>query len=314
MVKILITGGAGFIGSSVSDKLLALGNSVMVIDNYETGSRSNNAPHKNLLVNEGNIADYEFLEKAFIGFMPEVVLHAAASFDDPDNWERDVKTNINGTLNVIRCAKLVSTSKIVYLQTSLCYGLTPIENPITLNHPLFGGKFSGGSSYAITKTVAEQYLGISGIRFISLRLANIYGPRNLSGPLPAFFQGLSNIKECTITNTLRDFTYIDDVVRLVVKAIEGEKFGYYNVASGTSCSVKELFVLTARSLGVKRAPFIEKNMGEDDVATLSLDPSKTELDFNWKAETSLERGVTKTVEWYRGNPPVRIYTHLKRGN
>ena len=151
MVKILITGGAGFIGSSISDKLLALGNSVMVIDNYETGSRSNNAPHENLLVNEGNIADYEFLEKAFIGFMPEVVLHAAASFDDPDNWERDVKTNINGTLNVIRCAKLVSTSKIVYLQTSLCYGLTPIENPITLNHPLFGGKFSGGSSYAITK-------------------------------------------------------------------------------------------------------------------------------------------------------------------
>ena len=100
------------------------------------------------------------------------------------------------------------------------YGINPIKTSISLTHPLFGGMFSGVSSYAISKTSGEQYLELSGQKFISLRLANVYGPRNLSGPLPAFFYRLSNNLICNIVDSRRDFIFIDDVVDVMK-----EKYG-----------------------------------------------------------------------------------------
>jgi UDP-glucose 4-epimerase len=313
-MKVLITGGAGFIGSNLADKLLTKGDNVLVIDNYSTGRRDNLQPHDNLMVIEGTIADHELVEKAFDEFGPDIVVHAAASYKDPSNWVEDSLTNVLGTVNVVKASMKSGVKRIIYFQTSLCYGLHPLEQPITLKHPLFSGGSAGGSSYAISKTSAEQYIELGGLDFISFRLANAYGPRNLSGPLPTFYHRLTNSKPCFVMDTRRDFIYIDDLVEAVLKAIDGtgEK-GYYHISSGTDYSIKELFDATVKALGIKLEKEVEvKPRNKDDVFTILLDPSKINNDFNWRVSTPLEEGIKTTVEWYKKYGITQTYTHLKQ--
>ena len=179
-MKVLITGGAGFIGSHLVDRLLAGGHQVCVIDNYATGRRDNLAAHPHLTVVEGTIADAGLVDKMFQQFRPEKVVHAAASYKDPDNWSEDARTNVLGTANVVKASAAVHVLGLIYFQTSLCYGLHPLEQPITLSHPIR----PEGTSYAISKTAGEQYVMLSPLNYMSFRLANAYGPRNVSGPLP----------------------------------------------------------------------------------------------------------------------------------
>ena len=158
-MKVLITGGAGFIGSHLTDRLLARSDEVMVIDNYATGRRDNlpeSAP--GLHVVEGDIADGALVGEVFADFGPEVVVHAAASYKDPEDWATDAATNVVGTANVVKASRNAGVRRLIYLQTALCYGLHPLEQPITLDHPLR----PGASSYAISKTAGEQYVALSG--------------------------------------------------------------------------------------------------------------------------------------------------------
>src|SRR5262249_51362673 len=121
-MKTLITGGAGFIGSHLADKLLAEGNQVLVIDNYQTGRRDNLTPQNNLRVVEGTIADAALVANLFDEFKPDNVVHAAASYKDPENWIEDINSNVLGTANVVRAAKKAGVKRLIYFQTSLCYG------------------------------------------------------------------------------------------------------------------------------------------------------------------------------------------------
>ena len=152
MTKVLITGGAGFIGSHVTERLLGEGDEVVVVDNFSTARRDSLEPHERLTVVEGTIADPELVERAF-EFGPEVVLHAAASYKDPVAWAEDARTNVVGSANVVQAAERAGASRLVYLQTALCYGIKPLEQPITLSHPLRPVE----SSYAISKTAGEHY-------------------------------------------------------------------------------------------------------------------------------------------------------------
>ena len=244
-MKVLITGGAGFIGSHLADRLIARGDKVLVIDNYATGRRDNLKPHANLTVVEGTIADRQAVNDAFGSFGPDLVVHAAASYKDPDNWIEDARTNVEGTANIVKASKIAGIKRIIYFQTALCYGLVPLEQPITLKHPIR----STGSSYAISKTAGEQYVDLGGIDYISFRLANAYGPRNLSGPLPTFYQRLTTNKACFVMDTRRDFIYIDDLVACVMKAIDGAgRKGAYHISSGSDYAIKELFDATVKAI------------------------------------------------------------------
>ncbi len=209
-MKILITGGAGFIGSHLAEKLLAKNHKILVIDNYQTGRRDNLKPHKNLTIIENTIANRKVVEKIFDKFKPDKVIHAAASYKDPNNWFEDSMTNIIGTINIVNSSQKHKVKRIIYFQTALCYGVKPIQQPITFTHPFFSGKYSGGSSYAISKTAGEMYIELSGLDFISFRLANAYGPRNLSGPLPTFYHRLTKNMPCSVMDTRRDFIFIKD--------------------------------------------------------------------------------------------------------
>lgn len=310
MKRILITGGAGFIGSHLADRLLAEGNRVFVIDNYETSRRDNLTAHENLKVIEGTIADKALVETCFEEFKPEIVIHAAASYKDPDNWEGDVMTNCLGGVNIAKAAVNHDVKRIIYFQTALCYGLKPLEQPITLNHRIH----SYGSSYAISKTVGEQYIDLCGVDYISFRLANAYGPRNLSGPLPTFYQRITTDKPCFVMDTRRDFIYIDDLVDAVMGAVAGKgQKGAYHISSGADYSIKELFDATIAALDIKLDQEVEvRPRHADDVFTILLDPSATERDFNWKIKTPLEVGVKKAIEYYKAFGISQTFTHLKQ--
>lgn len=309
-MKILITGGAGFIGSHITDTLLNRGDEVLVIDNYSTGRRDNLTPHPRLTIKEGTIADESFVRKIFDDFKPSIVVHAAASYKDPNNWEEDARTNVLGTTNVVHASEKASIKRLIYFQTALCYGLHPIEQPITLTHPLI----PGGSSYAISKTAGEYYISLSGLDFISFRLANAYGPRNLSGPLPTFYQRLTTDKPCFVMNTRRDFIYVADLVDVVIKAIDGMgKKGYYHISSGSDFSIKELFEETVTAMGITlKEPVEERERNPDDVFSILLDPSKTNADFSWKTTTSLTTGVKNAIDYYKEFGIEQTFTHLKQ--
>jgi len=311
-MKVLITGGAGFVGSHLADNLLAKGDEILVIDNYATGRRDNLRPNPDLEVVEGTIADSELVNSLFDRFKPDYVVHAAASYKDPENWEEDARTNVLGTAIITRASKKHNVKRVVYFQTALCYGLRPTQQPITIDHPI---KLEG-SSYAVSKTAGEQYIALSGIDFISFRLANAYGPRNLSGPLPTFYHRLTQNKKCFVVDTRRDFIYVKDLVDVVLLALEGKgQKGYYHVSSGSDYAIKELFDCTVDALGFELSePVEERPRSEDDVYTILLDPSKTNQDFKWQVSTPLPVGIKSAINWYKKYGITKTYTHLKEAD
>ena len=309
-MKVLITGGAGFIGSHVADRLLGRGDEVLVIDNYETGRRDNLVAQDRLVCVEGSITDQALMQATFDGFRPEVVLHAAASYKDPQNHTGDASTNVFGTALTVKQCQRLNVRRLVYLQTALCYG-DPVEQPITLSHPIEPSK----SSYAISKTAGEMYIGLSGLDYISFRLANAYGPRNLSGPLPTFYHRLTSNKPCFVMDTRRDFIFVSDMVDIIEKAIDGTgRRGAYHISTGKDFSIKELFESTVRALGIKLDRPVEvRPRSADDVYTILLDPSKTVEAFGMLPSFPLEEGIARTIEYYRQFGIAQTYTHLNIG-
>jgi UDP-glucose 4-epimerase len=308
-MNVLITGGAGFIGSHIADRLLARGDRVTVIDNFATGRRDNLAPHPALRLIEGTIADPGTVERAFAESEPSVVVHAAAAYKDPDNWVEDARTNVTGTALVVKAAQSAGVRRLIYFQTALCYGLHPLEQPITHSHPVR----PEGSSYAISKTGGEQYVMLSGLDWVSFRLANAYGPRNISGPLPTFFHRLTNHKPCFVMDTRRDFVFVDDLVDVVMKAIAGAgTSGVYHISSGSDYSIKELFDETLAALTMTLDQPVEvRPRNPDDVFSILLDPAKTERDFSWKVSTPLSDGVRRAIAYYSDRGITETFTHLK---
>lgn len=307
-MKIFITGGAGFIGSNLADRLLARGDEVLVIDNYATGRRDNLIPHERLRVVEGTITDQALVHSMVEEFHPDVVLHAAASYKDPENWESDAATNALGTAIVVQATHSVGCRRLVYFQTALCYGTRPVEQPVTLDHHL-----DPDSSYAISKTAGELYVRLSELDWVSFRLANAYGPRNLSGPLPTFFSRLTGAKPCFVMDTRRDFVFIDDLLEPVEMAIDGRGHGVYHLSSGSDLAIKALFDATVQALGIElESPVEVRPRAVDDTATILLDPSRTQQDFGgWTPRTPFSEGVARTIEYYGRFGIGETFTHLK---
>lgn len=303
-MRVLITGGAGFVGSNLADRLLAAGHEVLVIDDCSTGRWDNLADHDALTTVEASICDLGSLGYAF-EFRPDVVVHAAASYKDPDDWWTDARTNTVGTANIVKAAEAMGTARIVYFQTALCYGTRPDTTPIGLDHPI-----RPDSSYAISKTAGEQYIEMSRLDYVSLRLANCYGPRNLSGPLPTFYRRLTNGEPVHVADSRRDFVFVDDLLDVVEMAIEGTGHGAYHVSSGADRSIKELFDAVCHELGIEVDVRVQPR-SPDDAASILLDPSRTYRDFGWMASTPLEEGVREAVGWYKTHEVGETYTHLK---
>jgi len=307
-MKILITGGLGQIGSHIAEMLLERGDEVLVIDNLATGRKEHLQDHKNLQVVIGTIADRQSVDQLFADFQPDTVVHAAASYKDPNDWYNDSLTNCVGGSNIVQASVNHVVKRFIYFQTSLCYGLKPLEQPITLAHP----KLPASTSYAITKTANEDFLEISGLDFVTFRLANVVGPRNVAGPLPIFYQRLKDGKQCFVTKSRRDFVFVKDLARVVLKACDGSGHGAYHFSSGSDVSIETLYDAVVRAMGFKEYPKPEiKDLGEDDVVSILLDPSRTFEDFGKIEFTPIEETVSQAIDYFQKFGTLGEYTHLR---
>ncbi len=309
-MRVLVAGGAGLIGSHIVEALLEAGHFVCVIDNYKTGRRDNLSEHPHLNMIEGDVSNTTLVNTVFDQFRPHTVVHAAAGYSDPNDWVYDIQTNIMGMANLVKAAQAHHISRFVYFQTSLCYGNKPLEQPITLAHPIMPDP----SSYAISKTAGEQYLDMSELDYVSFRLANIIGPRNLSGAVPTFYQRLTQGKPCFVMDSRRDFLFVKDMVPLILQALEGVgRRGAYHIASGRDYSILQLYQSVCSALNLSSEGVEIRERLADDAPTIYLDPTQTESDFNWKATTPLEESVKAAVSWYQTHGVSQAYTHLKVG-
>lgn len=307
-MRAFITGGLGQIGSHIAEMLLDRGDRVVVLDNLETGRSEHLPQHENLTVTIGSIADKELVDQQMEEFQPDVVVHTAASYKDPDDWYSDTMTNCVGGANIVSAAKKFNVKRFVYYQTALCYGLSPQQSPIRLDHP----RKPEGSSYAISKTANELYLELSGLDFVTFRLANVIGPRNVAGPLPIFFQRLKDGKQCFITEARRDFVFVKDLAKVSIQAVDGVGSGSYHFSSGKDVAIKELYDHVVTAMGFNDYPEPEiKALGPDDVFSILLDPSRTFADFGLPEFTPLAETVAQAVNYYKQHGTLGEYTHLK---
>lgn len=307
-MRAFITGGLGQVGSHVTELLLERGDEVLVIDNLATGRREHLSRHPRLTVVEGTVADKGVVDKLIGDFRPDVLIHTAASYKDPDDWYNDTLTNSVGGANLISAAKANKIGRFIYFQTALCYGVFPTEQPVTLDHPIN----PDNSSYSITKTTTEQFLRLSGLDHVTFRLANVIGPRNVSGPLPIFFQRLNAGKRCFVTKARRDFVYVGDLAACTVRAADGIGRGAYHFSSGSDVAILDLYDAVVEGMQLNEYPEPEiRELGPDDAPSVLLDPSRLVADFGGIAFTPLRTTVGRAVEYYREFGVHGGYTHLK---
>lgn len=307
-MKVLVTGGLGQIGSHVVEMLLERGDEVVAIDNLATGRREHLADHPKLRVVIDTIADKKLVDQLVGDFRPDAVVHTAASYKDPDDWYSDTLTNCVGGSNIVDASRKFDVKRFVYFQTALCYGLRPMQQPIRLDHP----RLPGSSSYAISKTTNEFYLELSGLDYVTFRLANVVGPRNVAGPLPIFYQRLKDGKQCFVTKARRDFVFVKDLARVVLKACDGVGHGAYHFSSGQDVAIQELYDAVVNAMDLPNKPQAEvKELGPDDVFSILLDPSRTFQDFGKIEFTPLQDTVSAAIEYFKKHGTLGEYTHLR---
>lgn len=282
-MRVLITGAAGFIGSHLAEALTA--DEIVGVDDFSTGRQENFTGDLRVL----DIADRHALYRVANEVEPDLIIHCAASYSDPNLWHRDTDTNTAGTINAVLAAKHHG-ARLVYFQTAL----PPI------------------SSYAISKIAGEHYIQLSKVPALIFRLANIYGPRNLSGPIPTFFKRLSAGERCTVTETRRDTVYIADLIDAVTHAIDVRATGKYDICSGESYPIHRYYDAVAAALSSDSQPIVIPRPA-DDVPDMDLSPVKARIELGWRAATPLERGVSEAIDWYCEHGVADTYTHLHLG-
>lgn len=305
-MRILITGGAGCLGSNLIEHWLPRGHEILAIDNFATGKREVVPPISGLALIEGSIADRDLVDRAFDDFRPTHVVHSAASYKDPADWREDTATNVGGTVNVIGAARAHRVSRILNFQTVLCYG-RPDTVPIPVDHPL-----RPFTSYGVSKVAGEQYLAMSGLPFASLRLANVTGPRLAIGPIPSFYKRLKAGQACFCTDATRDFLDMSDFLAAVDLAMADDApTGIFNVSSGEGHSIRNVYDAVRSHLqlpvdpGVKVVP-----VGDDDVSVVVPDPSRTRSVLGWKAKVPFADTIERMLRWYDTYGVSDVYSHL----
>lgn len=303
-MKILVTGGAGFIGSHIVDALVEQGHQVAVVDNLSTGFSRNLNPEANFY--HMNIID-EGLAEVFKEEKPEVVNHQAAqmviarSVEDP---LFDARENILGGLNVILNCVRWGVRKVIYASSGGAVYGEPEYLPADEKHPI-----NPISQYGVSKHTVEHYLYLYGIlnelNYVVLRYPNVYGPRqNPAGEagVVAIFAGqMLRGKQPTIFGSgdkTRDYTYVSDVVEANLLAMERGQRLICNIGTGVGTSDKGMFDALAHVLGYNGVPqYVPVRKGE--VYHICLDCFLAQRELGWKPQVTLEEGLLKSVEYYR---------------
>ncbi len=304
-MKLFLTGGAGCLGTSIIDALMPLNYQFLVLDNFATGKRQNLPVSEKVQIVEGSVANKKLVDALVKAFNPDLLIHSAAAYKDPSNWIEDTETNIIGSINIAKACLEFGVKKVVNFQTALNYG-RPSKVPIPVDAPS-----QPFTSYGISKTAGEQFLLNSGLNVISLRLANICGPRLAIGPIPTFYTRLQQNKSCFCSDSIRDFLDMEDFLDVLKIILENEiPSGAYNVSTGVGSSIKEVFDCVVEHLNIKAPEVPIVPVGADDVRAVVLDASLTEKIFNWKAKYNFKQTIKRQLEWYDKFGVTDIYSHL----
>lgn len=304
-MRLLITGGCGSLGSNVTEHLYDQCDRILIIDNFVTGRPESLGKFHNVEIVKGSITDRKLLNLLFESFRPTHVVHSAASYKDPNDWATDSQVNVLGTVNVVRASEQLNVRRFINFQTALCYG-RPSTIPIPVDHPT-----RPFTSYGITKTAGEAFVCASSLSWVSLRIANVTGPRLAIGPLPTFYKKLQAREACTVSSAVRDFLDMTDFLNLIDLVLESEQTGIFNASTGIGHSIEEVFNLVASHLGqsdAKPAAIVHPSI--DDVGVVVLDPSVTNAALGWFAKTSFEHTVEKMLRWYDLHGVTDVYSHL----
>lgn len=304
MAKVLVTGGAGFIGSHVVDRLVDEGHSVVVVDNLSTGFRENLNPKAKFY--QEDIRDVSKMEEIFEGELPVYVDHHAAQMDVRKSVEDplfDAENNILGSLNLINLSVKFNVRKFVYISTGGAVYGEPIYLPVDEDHPI-----NPECQYGISKHTVEHYLYLyqlqNGLRSISLRYPNVYGPRqNPHGEagVIAIFIGRMMKEEAPVIfgdgKQLRDYVYVGDIVEANLLAMTSNCTGIYNFGSGVGTSVNEICSKLTKLLEFRGEPqFAPVRTGE--ILKIYLNSAKAAADLDWSCKTSLDDGLEQTMRWF----------------
>jgi nucleoside-diphosphate-sugar epimerase len=310
MSKVLVTGGAGFIGSNLTESLLRKKHFVRVLDDFSTGKRENlifGKEHPLLEILEGDIRDLRTCKKAIRGV--EYIFHQAAlpsvqrSVEDPGTSNA---INVGGTLNILLAAKEEGVKRVIYASSSSIYGDTPTlpkheEMPL---HPL--------SPYALQKYIGEQYCRLFyqlyGLDSVSLRYFNIFGPKQdpnsvYSAVIPRFIDALLHDRPPIIFGDgeqSRDFTFIENVVQANLLAMSAEHLHgeAMNIACGKRISLNQLLKILKKILGSKLTPIYQEPR-KGDVRHSLADIRKSKKFINYIPKVGTEEGLNKTVEFFQ---------------
>lgn len=302
-MKVLVTGGAGFIGSHIVDQLIASGHQVVVIDNLSSGHRQQ--VNKRASFYEIDLTDEQVMP-VIAQEQPQVIVHQAAqtrvdvSIDQPAH---DAKTNILGTIHLLEGARQAGTKKIVFASTAAVYG-NPSYLPIDEQHPV-----QPLSGYGAAKAAAEHYIQIYhylyGIEYTILRYANVYGlrqdPRGEGGVVSIFIDKILHNQHVTVFGDgeqTRDYVYVEDIARANVLAIEQANGEVINVGTGVQTNIKQLVALFEK---IAQRP-IRKEYGPErsgDIQHSYFAYQKAKESLAWEPQISLEEGLRRTFLYYR---------------
>lgn len=316
-MRILVTGGAGFIGSHVVEELLGAGHEVVVVDDLSSGKKENLPP--GVPFHQVDVADAEAVQMVFNLVQPEHVVHQAAQISVSRSVREpglDARTNILGLLNVLRAAVNKGVRSFVFASSGgVLYG--DVSEPADEERPP-----APASPYGISKLTGEYYLQFFareyGLRCAALRYANVYGPRQdpdgEAGVVAIFFQKLLAGKAPVIHGDgkyIRDYVYVKDVARANLLALEGEWEGFraYNVGTGLGTDVnqlesklrqalQEVLRLQGRWIDLPEASYGPPRVG--DLRSSLLDAKKIQRELGWSPQVTLEEGLKRTAAWFAG--------------
>ena len=303
-MKTLVTGGAGFIASHLSDRLIELGHDVVIVDDLSKGKVEN-------LPMQAKFYEMDIREKAldevFDSERPEVVFHHAAHADVTQSVRdplHDASVNILGSLNLLQCCRSHKISKFIYANTGGALYGEPLYLPADESHPIFPV-----SPYGVSKHVTEQYLHAyhvnHGLNYTSLRYPNVYGPRQdphgEAGVVAIFALQLLTERQPVIFgdgSKTRDYCYVGDIVEGNILALNSDVSGIYNLGRGLEVTDLEIFETVREAVGSQTKPlFAEVRPGE--VEHIALDASKAEKELGWRWKVDLTDGIAAAVEYYR---------------
>ncbi len=300
--KAIVTGGAGFIGSHLVDRLISEDFNVLVIDNLSTGKQENINTKAEFLKKDINDKD---IESIILNFSPDYIFHLAAQIDvrkslmDP-LWDANI--NIQGTLNLLNASSKSNIKKFIFSSTGgAIYGEAKNATEDFMPNPL--------SPYGVSKLACEHYLQVysewKGLSFTSLRYGNVYGPRQdptgEAGVVAIFCRQLllgEDIFLYGYGKMIRDYVFVSDIIEANIKSINMDTVGIYNIATSKSTSVNELFNILKKISGRDiRSEYKEAREGEIFEVWLNTEKAKREL--NWEYRVSLKEGLSITYKWFQ---------------